>query len=217
MTSTATKIPAELKRQVNAAIAQYPLERKRSAALPLLHLWQEHFGFISDEGIHWIADKLELQPINILELVTFYPMLRQKRAGKTHIRVCRTLSCAMTGSYRVMANLCATAGITRGHDGVHDPVLVSKDGKVSVEFVECLASCGTAPVCMVNDELHENVSADLAANILANPKSEIRNPKSAHPLENRIIFKNIGRKNWKIDIDTYLEDGGYEDLKKAVK
>src|SRR5207237_1298779 len=81
-----------------AAIAQYPPERKRSAVLPLLHLWQERFGFISDEGINWIADKLELQPINILELVTFYPMLRQKSAGKTHIRVCRTLSCAMAGS-----------------------------------------------------------------------------------------------------------------------
>src|SRR5438045_6470351 len=84
MTSIATKIPAELKRQVDAAIAQYPPERKRSAALPLLHLWQEHFSFISDEGIHWIANKLELQPINILELVTFYPMLRQKSAAKTH-------------------------------------------------------------------------------------------------------------------------------------
>ena len=110
---TAAKIPAELKRQVNAAIAQYPEEHKRSAALPLLHLWQEHFGFITDEGIKWIAEKLELQPINILELVTFYPMLRQKGTGKTHIRVCRTLSCAMAGSYRLMENLCATAGIAR--------------------------------------------------------------------------------------------------------
>src|SRR5438128_11308243 len=139
MTSTATKIPAELKRQVDAAIAQYPPKRKRVAVLPLLHLWHERFGFISDEGINWIADKLELQPINILELVTFYPMLRQKRAGKTHIRICRTLSCAMAGSYRVMENLCATAGIRHGHNGAHDPIVVSKDGKVSVEFVECLA------------------------------------------------------------------------------
>src|SRR5437667_12215883 len=98
MASTATKIPAELKRQVDATIAQYPPERKRSAALPLLHLWQERLGFISTEGIHWIADKLELQPINILELVTFYPMLRHKRAGKTNIRVCRTLSCPMAVS-----------------------------------------------------------------------------------------------------------------------
>jgi NADH-quinone oxidoreductase subunit E len=66
MTSIATKIPAELTRQVNAAIAQYPPERIRSAALPLLHLWQEHFGFMSDVGFHWIAGKLELQPIIIL-------------------------------------------------------------------------------------------------------------------------------------------------------
>src|SRR4030081_3590382 len=113
------------------AIVRYPQDRQRSAAMPLLHLWQEHFGFISDEGVNWIAAKLGLQPINILELVTFYPMFRQQTAGKTHIRVCRTLSCAMAGSYRIMENLCASAGITRGHNGVHDPVLVSKDGKVS--------------------------------------------------------------------------------------
>jgi NADH-quinone oxidoreductase subunit F len=214
---TAAKIPAEFKRQVNAAIAQYPAEHKRSAALPLLHLWQEHFGFITDEGIKWIADKLELQPINILELVTFYPMLRQKRAGKTHIRVCRTLSCAMAGSYRLMENLCATAGIARGHKGPHDPILVSKDGNISVEFVECLASCGTAPVCMVNDDLHENVDPDSAPDLLRSQLSTLNPPAAAaHPLERRMVFKNIGRKDWTSDIDCYLRDGGYEQLKKAV-
>ena len=229
MTSTATKIPAELKRQVNGAIAQYPPERKRSAALPLLHLWQEHFGFISDEGIKWIADRLELQPINILELVSFYPMLRQKGAAKTHIRVCRTLSCAMAGSYRVMENLCATAGVTRGHNGAHDPVLVSKDGNVSVEFVECLASCGTAPVCMVNDELCENVDPNAVYDLLLKEGRSPNRPlvnggletaapwqTSPHPLERRLVFKNIGRKDWTTDIDCYLRDGGYKQLKKAV-
>ena len=200
---------------MDAAIARYPRVHKRSAVLPLLHLWQEHFGFINDDAVRWIADKLELQPINILELVTFYPMLREKRAGKTHIRVCRTLSCAMAGSYQVMENLCAATGIQRKNHG--EPISVSADGNYSIEFVECLASCGTAPVCMVEDELHENVSPDFPANILSNPKSEIRNPKSAHPLEHRLIFENIGRKGWKIDINTYLENGGYEDLKKAVK
>ena len=201
MASTATKIPAELGRQVNAAIAQYPPERKRSAALPLLHLWQERFGFISDEGINWIADRLELQPINILELVTFYPMLRQKSAGKTHIRVCRTLSCAMAGSYRVMENLCATAGVARRH-GLHDPFLVSKDGKVSVEFVECLASCGTAPVCMVDDELRENVDPNAVADLFLDqtrvpPKSgqggglNINIQTSPHRLERRRLSRSL--------------------------
>ena len=213
---TAAKIPAELKRQVNAAIAQYPEEHKRSAALPLLHLWQEHFGFITDEGIKWIAEKLELQPINILELVTFYPMLRQKGTGKTHIRVCRTLSCAMAGSYRLMENLCATAGIVRGHNGIHDPVLVSPDANISIEFVECLASCGTAPVCMVNDDLHENVDPNSVADLLHPQRSTLNPQPSAHPLERRLVFKNIGRKDWTTDIDCYLRDGGYKQLKKVV-
>src|SRR3954463_10957205 len=150
------------------AIARYPSGRKRSAAMPLLHLWQGEFGFISDEGVRWIAAKLKLQPINILELVTFYPMFRQAPAGKTHIRVCRTLSCAMAGSYQVMERACAAAGIARQHDenGMHTPISVSKDGKYSIEFVECLASCGTAPVCMVQDELIENVQPHDAALVL---------------------------------------------------
>jgi NADH-quinone oxidoreductase subunit F len=213
------RVPAELERKMDEAIGHYPYDQKRSAALPLLHLWQEHFDFISDEAVTWIAAKLGLQPINILELVTFYPMLREKRAGKTHIRVCRTLSCAMAGSYQVMENLCAGADIERRIDPAdagHTPISVSPDRKYSIEFVECLASCGTAPVCMVNDELHENVQPDNATSILSEPlpKATVHSP---HPLEYRLIFKNIGDNNWKTDIDTYLKDGGYEDLKKAVK
>jgi NADH-quinone oxidoreductase subunit F len=203
---------------MDEAIGHYPADEKRSAALPLLHLWQEHFDFINDEAVTWIAAKLGLQPINIFELVTFYPMLREKRAGKTHIRVCRTLSCAMAGSYQLMDNLSAATGIQRktGGDGMHTPISVSPAGDYSVEFVECLASCGTAPVCMVNDDLHENVQPDNPMSILSEPpaKAAVYPP---HPLENRIIFKNIGRKNWKTDIKTYLDDGGYEDLRKAVK
>ncbi|TMP91216.1 MAG: NAD(P)H-dependent oxidoreductase subunit E, partial [Verrucomicrobia bacterium] len=181
------------------AIGHYPADHRRSAAMPLLHLWQEHFGFISDEGVRWIASKLGLEPINILELITFYPMFRQKPAGKTHIRVCRTLSCAMAGSYRLMENLCVATGIERrSHgDGMHNPISVSADGNYSLEFVECLASCGTAPVCMIGEELYQNVLPEFAANILSNPQSAIRNPqlRPPHPLEHRLIFKNIGRED----------------------
>ena len=203
---------------MDEAIGHYPTDHKRSAAMPLLHLWQEHFGFISDEGVQWLAAKLDLQPINILELVTFYPMFRQGRAGKMHIRVCRTLSCAMAGSNRLMENLCAATGIVRQQhgDGMHNPISVSADGSYSIEFVECLASCGTAPACMVGETLHENMDANSIVDLLHNPESEIRNPKSSHPLERRLIFKNIGRNDWKIDIGAYLREGGYEQLRKAI-
>jgi len=217
---TNTRITAGLGRKMDEAIRRYPADRKRSAAMPLLHLWQEEFGFISDEGVRWIAAKLDLQPINILELVTFYPMFRQAPAGKKHIRVCRTLSCAMAGSYQVMEKACAVAGIVRHRDenGMHNPISVSKDGKYTIEFVECLASCGTAPVCMVQDELIENVKPEAVSALLTSHQSLITNHQPPpHPLEHRLIFKNIGRADWTPNIDCYLRNGGYEQLKKAVK
>jgi len=214
---------------MDEAIVRYPQDRIRSAAMPLLHLWQEHFGFISDEGVNWIAAKLNLQPVNILELVTFYPMFRQHAAGKRHIRICRTLSCAMAGSYRLMEKLCEATGIERKIDKqeMHNPVSGSPDGNYSIEFVECLASCGTAPVCMVNEDLHENVQPESVTELLQNQTSNIKlatgpirphggHQTSPHPLEHRLIFKNIGREDWKIDIDTYIRDGGYKQLEKAV-
>jgi NADH-quinone oxidoreductase subunit F len=216
--STSTHVPAELEQKMDAAIARYPQEHRRSAAMPLLHLWQEHFGFISDEAVLWIAEKLGLQPINILELVTFYPMFRQKPAGKTHIRVCRTLSCAMAGGFELMENLCAKLGIQHPPDGegIHNPIVVSSDGNYSVEFVECLASCHTAPVYMVGERLYENVDANSIADLLRHQTSNIKHQTSPHPLERRLVYKNIGRPDWTTDIDCYLRNGGYEQLKQAL-
>ncbi len=174
---------------MDEAVARYPSDHRRSAAMPLLHLWQEHFGFISEEAVLWIAGKLGLQPINILELVTFYPMFREQPPGKTHIRVCRTLSCAMAGGFELMENLCTTFGIQRppDGDGMHNPITVSADGNYSVEFVECLASCHTAPVCMIGEQVHENVDPNSAANLVRNPQSAIRNPQLRSPPRNRLL------------------------------
>ena len=168
------QIPTELLAKIDEAISHYPVS-KRSAALPLLHLFQEHFGFISEEAILWIAAKLELQPIAILELVTFYPMFRRKPPGKHHIRVCKTLSCALAGAEALKTKLCEATGIPcDGHGGCHnghgDSVTVSPDGKFSIESVECLASCGSGPVMMVNDDFFEAVTDDEIPQILSKYK-----------------------------------------------
>lgn len=167
-TNQAASIPADLLAEIDETISHYPVS-KRSASLPLLHLWQNHFGFIDDSGIDWIAEKLELQPINILELVTFYPWFRREAAGKTIIRVCRTLSCALAGAYELREKFCQGAGIdpNQDHHGYGHAPPTSEDGKFSIEFVECLASCGTAPVCLVNDDLRENVTLDEVSDILS--------------------------------------------------
>lgn len=154
-------VDSEFEKIVDEVVTHYPVS-KRSASLPLLHLWQEKFGYVSDEGVTWIAAKLGLQPINILELVTFYPMFRQHPIGKHHIRVCRTLSCALNGSYNVYEHFKKLTGASGDE---HGPV-TSPDGKYTVEFVECLASCGSGPVVMVGDELHEQVTTSKAEQII---------------------------------------------------
>lgn len=126
--------------------------------MPLLHLFQEKFGHITDEAVLWIAQKLELEPINVLELVTFYPMFRREPVGRCHVRVCRTLSCAMAGGYELLDAFCKHADIQPHAEGHGGHLLKSADGRYSVEFVECLASCGTGPVCMIEDDFYEAVS-----------------------------------------------------------
>jgi NADH-quinone oxidoreductase subunit E len=148
-------LKADTLRKIDEVITHYPV--KRSAALPLLHYVQEDQGHISADAIEWIAAKLELQPINVYELVTFYPMFRQKPIGRRHIKVCRTLSCAIMGGYRTCSEFQRQFSTGLGE--------VSPDGEVTVEFVECLASCGTAPVVMIDDELHERVDVAKARSL----------------------------------------------------
>src|SRR5690606_41367593 len=104
-------------------IPKYPV--KRSAVLPLLHFVQAEEGYISNEAIEWVAQKLELEPINVYEVVTFYPFFRQKKIGRRHIRVCRTLPCALVGSYKTCRTLQEQLGCEL--DGI------SEDGEDRIE------------------------------------------------------------------------------------
>jgi NADH-quinone oxidoreductase subunit E len=157
-------VPAKLEAEVDELITHYPV--KRAASLMVLHAIQEQFGWISQEAVVWTAKKLELAPINIFEILTFYPMLRQEPMGKYQIKVCHTLSCALGGAYELHHHFCEKLGLD-AHK--HDPQ-TTKDGKFTVEFVECLASCGTAPVMMVGDQFYEGVSHAKADEIVGGCK-----------------------------------------------
>lgn len=143
--------PATLEK-IDKIIPRYP--QKRSAVMPLLQHIQDEVGYISREAIEWIATKLDLEPINVWEVVTFYPSYREKPVGKIHIRVCRTLPCALVGAYKTCARLQELTGAPLNG--------VSEDGQYSIEWSECLASCGSGPVALVGDDLHENITCDKA-------------------------------------------------------
>ena len=153
-------VPVALRAEIDELITHYPI--KRSASLMLLHAVQEHFGYISRQAVEWVAGKLELQPINVYELVTFYPMFHAKLVGRYHLKVCRMLSCALGGSYELHEHFCRKLGLD---SHAHGPQ-TTRDGRFTVEFVECLASCGTAPVMMCNDAFHEGVTPAKADEIL---------------------------------------------------
>jgi len=157
-------VPPALEAVIDELITHYP--QKRSASLMVLHAIQERFGWISVEAVEWTAKKLGLQPINIYELVTFYPMFRQQPVGKYQIKVCRTLSCALGGSYELHKHFCEKLGLDPHKHGLQS----TEDGKFTVEFVECLASCGTAPVMMCNDDFYEGVSHAKADEIMGGYK-----------------------------------------------
>ena len=133
-----------------AIVAQYP--QKRSATMPLLHLVQEDRGYITPEDMRWVADQVGVTPMQVLEVVTFYPMFRQQPIGRRHVRVCRTLSCALRGSYALMAELEKSLNCPRGG--------TSPDGDFTLEFVECIADCGCGPVVHVDAAMHEDVKPE---------------------------------------------------------
>ena len=150
--------------RADGIIAQYP--QKRSATMPLLHLIQEDRGHITQEDMKWVAEKVEVTPMQVLEVVTFYPMFRQNPIGRRHVRVCRTLSCALRGSYSLMESLEKSLNCPRGE--------TSPDGDFTLEFVECIADCGCGPVVHVDHAMHENVKPEDAAQFATQLKATLK-------------------------------------------
>lgn len=137
-------------------IALYP--DKRSAVMPGLYIAQEEVGYISNEAIAWLAERLDMSPVQVREVATFYTMYYKKPVGKYHVQVCRTLSCAVRGSKELMECLHKRLEIA--------PHKVSTDGMWSYEAVECLGSCGSAPMCEINDRYFENLTPEMLLEIM---------------------------------------------------
>ena len=140
-------LSSETLEKIDATIPKYP--EKRSAVMPLLHFIQTEQKYISNQAIEWVAEKLEIEPINVLEVVTFFPYYRQEKLGTVHVRVCRTLSCALMGAYKLGGDLEKALGCKMGH--------TKEDGSVTLEYGECLAACGTGPVVLVDEDLYEKL------------------------------------------------------------
>lgn len=137
-------------------LKKYPV--KKAAVMPILYIAQEQNGWISGEVIVSIAELLDMHPEEVLGVVTFYTMYHKKPAGKFHIQVCTNISCMLRGGYEIYTQVKDKLGIDNGE--------VTSDGKFSLEEVECMGSCGTAPMIAVNEDFYENLSRQEVNRIL---------------------------------------------------
>ena len=143
-------LSTETRGKIEALKDEY--ETNQSALIPALHLAQEEKGWLSTETQAEVASILDLTPQAVREVVTFYTMFYQRPVGKYVLQVCRNLSCCLHGGHRLQRRLEEKLGIREGE--------TTQDGRFTLISVECLGSCGTAPVVMVNDRYHENVTPE---------------------------------------------------------
>jgi NADH-quinone oxidoreductase subunit E len=142
---------AETMEQVRWWIAKYPPERKQSAIIPVMWLVQKQEGWVSEPAIQEMAKLLEMAPIRVLEVATFYTMFHLQPVGKHHLQVCGTTPCMLRGSEDLKA-VCKNR-IGPAH-------AVSADGLFSWEEMECMGACVNAPIVAIHDYYHEDLTPD---------------------------------------------------------
>lgn len=141
---------AENQKAFETLLTRYP--NKQAALLPTLWLAQNQHGFLPLEVQKSIAQMLDLSPAHVFGVVSFYTMFKDKPQGQYHLQLCRTLSCALCGAEGLIDHVQKRLGIQPGE--------TTKDGKFSLELVECLASCGSAPAMAINETYAENLTLD---------------------------------------------------------
>lgn len=149
--------------------ARYPEGRQKAALLPLLHLVQEQYGWVSAPAMDKVAEYLQIQPIEVYEVASFYTMYFLKPQGKYALDVCRTGPCCLVGAEKILEHLEQKLGVKEGE--------VTPDGLFSFRGVECLAACGYGPVLQMSPhyDFHENLSPESVDKLI----EELRNKENS--------------------------------------
>ncbi len=142
----------DLRQKILAYLPRYP--SKQAVTLPALHLVHDEMRYVSNEAIREIADLLDLSPAEVHDTMSFYQFFREedKPLGKTRLWVCRSLACALRGADEMLGGLCEKLHVRPGD--------TTADGKITVEFAECIGACEGAPAVMVNDEHKHNMTPE---------------------------------------------------------
>ena len=144
---------------VNTIISRYPEGKHKSALIPILHIAQAEFdGWLSSATMEYVASVLNIKPIEVFETASFYSMFNLKPVGKCTLEVCRTSSCWLLGAEDIVRHIENRLGIKDGETTV--------DGMFTLKTVECLGSCGTAPMLQCGVRYHENLTLEKVDGLL---------------------------------------------------
>lgn len=161
----------EREAKIDELISHYPI--KQSALLPVLWVVQEQFGWISMDSMRYVAKRLGITPEQVREVVTFYSMFNERPVGRFHLQVCCTTPCMPMGSDDIIGYVEKKLGVTRGQ--------TTEDGVFTVSQVECLGSCGTAPMLQVNREkYHENLTPERVDQLLDELRTKAATEGNGH-------------------------------------
>lgn len=138
--------------RINEYISHYPEGRQKSAILPILHLVQEEYGWLSEPVMNKVADVLSIRPVEVYEVATFYTMYNLQPVGKYKLEFCRTSCCCLRGAENIMDYTLNKLGVKEGE--------ITPDGLFSVIGVECLGACGYAPMMQVGDDYIEHLTPE---------------------------------------------------------
>ena len=158
-TDEVAEFSPEIIAEMQSHLDKYPPERKRSALIPILLLViQRERGWVDNAGVNFLARFLDLEVTDIWETATFYSMFNMHLVGRHHIQICKTLSCKIMGEPQITDHICSRLGIHPGE--------TTDDGKFTVSLVECLGSCGTAPMMQIGFDYHEDLTVEKTDKIL---------------------------------------------------
>jgi NADH-quinone oxidoreductase subunit E len=150
MTETKIQFSAEKLAKVKEIIARYPEGKQKSALLPILHLAQEEWAWCSSDVMDYVASLLDIKPVEVYEVATFYTMFHLEPVGKHVIEYCRTGPCVLMGGEQVFAHLQNKLGIKKGE--------TTADGLFTLKEVECLAACGWGPCFQIREKYYMHLN-----------------------------------------------------------
>ncbi|WP_026897677.1 NADH-quinone oxidoreductase subunit NuoE family protein [Daejeonella oryzae] len=161
------EFPAAMISEFETIVQRYPEGKQKSALLPLLHLVQAEYGWLSTASMDRVAGYLDIHPIEVYEVASFYTMFFLKPQGKFVLEVCRTGPCCLVGAEKIMKHIEVTLGVKEGE--------VSEDGMFSWRGVECLAACGMAPVLQIGPDytFYENLTEESVNQLIKDLKNKI--------------------------------------------